>query len=182
MTDPTSLIGELVFDTGPLSHFAEAGWLSVLRSVAGDTPVVIPEVVAGELRRGAGSHQHLQLVLNAPWIQHRVLDSPEEISAYGHFASLLVSGNRNAGEAAVLAYASIHRGTAVIDDRVDRRAAHAAGVSCRGTLALLCDAIRAGLLTLPLVEQLADHLLETHYRLPFPSGGFAEWAAKNDLF
>lgn len=42
-----------VFDTGPLSHFAEAGWLKILQVVTGDRLALIPELVYDELS-GAG--------------------------------------------------------------------------------------------------------------------------------
>lgn len=71
--------------------------------------------------------------------------------------------------------------TAVVDDRVARRVAAEENIALRGTLGLLCEGIRIGLLTVALVSELADHLLESEYHLPFKSGGFAAWAAKNDL-
>jgi len=44
----------LVFDTGPLRHFAvQAGWAGVLKFLAGDRPVLIPESVEVELKRQA---------------------------------------------------------------------------------------------------------------------------------
>ena len=171
----------IVFDTGPLSHLAQAGWLGVLRSVTGGAALVIPDVVADELKRGSGSRPHLELVLEAKWIEQRRLESHAELRAFGRFADLLVSGNRNAGEAAVLAYAKVHGATAIIDDRAGSNAARSSGVECRGTLGILCDAVRAGLLSVQIVSDLADHLLETEYRLPFLNGGFAGWAAENGL-
>lgn len=68
-----------------------------------------------------------------------------------------------------------------MDDGAARRAAKSAGVSVQGTLGLLCEAIRSGLLTVPMVADLADHLLETEYRLPFASGGFELWAKDNGM-
>lgn len=47
---------------------------------------------------------------------------------------------------------------------------------------LLIEAIRAGLLTIELVEALADDLLAGQYRLPFTQGGFRSWAHENGLF
>ncbi|GHJ36119.1 hypothetical protein Sm713_17280 [Streptomyces sp. TS71-3] len=55
-------------------------------------------------------------------------------------------------------------------------------VKVRRTLGLLCDAIREGLLTIPLVSALADDLLKSRYRLPFEPGGFAEWCDRERLF
>jgi hypothetical protein len=34
------------FDSGPLSHFAEAGWLGLLREVGGDAEAWIPSTVS----------------------------------------------------------------------------------------------------------------------------------------
>lgn len=42
--------GTLVFDTRPLRHFAAAQWVGVLRFLAGDRPIVVPDVVERELR------------------------------------------------------------------------------------------------------------------------------------
>jgi hypothetical protein len=51
----------------------------------------------------------------------------------------------------------------------------------KGTLGLLCDAIRDGLLTVKLVSAVADDLMTTQYRLPFGPGGFEKWASENGL-
>jgi len=59
--------------------------------------------------------------------------------------------------------------------------AQQANVTFQGTLGLLCQAIRAGHLTVPMVSHVADHLMETAYRLPFGPGGFEQWARENDL-
>ena len=133
-------------------------------------------IVAAELRDGLPRRPHLQLVLDAHWIQQRALTSDEELGAFGQFASLLVAGRRNRGEAAVLAYAQAHGALAVIDDSPGRRAAVSRGIACQGTLALLCEAVRAGRLTVAMISALADDLLEGAYRLPFTRGGFEQWA------
>jgi predicted nucleic acid-binding protein len=171
----------LVFDTGPLSHLAQQGWLGVLRFVTGERTAIIPEAVVAELREGLPGRPHLRLVLDATWIEHRDLVTDAETAAFREFSRLLVVGGRNRGEAAVLAYAREHGGIAVLDDGPGRKAATARGVQCQGTLALLCEAVREGQLTLPLISALADHLLESEYRLPFSRGGFEQWARKNDL-
>lgn len=170
-----------MFDTGPLSHFAKQGWLGVLRFVLRGRTAVIPDVVVAELRDGLPGRPHLQLVLGAGWIQHRALTSDEELDAFGQFASLLVAGGRNRGETAVLAYAKAHGALAVIDDGPARRAAVNLGIACQGTLALLCEAVRAGQLTVAMISALADDLLEGAYRLPFTRGGFEQWATDSGL-
>ena len=73
------------------------------------------------------------------------------------------------------------RAVAVVDDGAARKAARDYGVDLRPTLALLCEAIRIELLTVKLVAALADDLLSTEYRLPFPPGGFEAWAIEQGL-
>jgi hypothetical protein len=41
------------FDTGPLRHFAAQGWLAVLRFLAGEKQVYIPDSVERELNDAA---------------------------------------------------------------------------------------------------------------------------------
>ena len=172
----------LVFDTGPLCHFAAAGWLGALKAVAGTRRAIIPETVVAELQQGARADPLLQQVLEASWIEHHVLTTEAEVQAYARYRRLLASGSRNLGEAAVLAVAETLPGTAVIDDAAGRKAAQTNNVALRPTLALLCDAIREELLTLPLVSELADDLLASKYRLPFKPGGFETWAKENNMF
>lgn len=51
--------GVFIFDTGPLSHFALAGWLGVLKAVVADRTALIPDVVADELRIGGGQDNRI---------------------------------------------------------------------------------------------------------------------------
>jgi predicted nucleic acid-binding protein len=171
----------LVFDTGPLSHFARQNWLGVLKAVVGDRRAIIPDVVVDELCDGAARDSRIQAVLDACWIDRRELCSDEEILEFAKFSSFLVKNGRNRGEAGVLALASVAGGTAVIDDGAGRKAAERYGVPLRPTLALLCEAVRGGLLTVRLVAALADDLLASQYRLPFGPGGFEAWAKESDI-
>lgn len=171
----------LVFDTGPLSHFARESWLGVLKAVVGSRAAVIPDVVVDELRVGAARDSRIEAALQAPWIEHRELRSSEELQWYARFSARLVKGDRNRGEAAVLALAATTGGKAVVDDGAARRAAADCGVRFQPTLALLCEAIRMELLTVPLVAALADDLLTSQYRLPFGPGGFEKWARDNGI-
>lgn len=167
-----------VFDTGPLSHFAKEGWLGCLRAVVGTRRAIIPDTVVRELQEGVHRYPHLQAVLDASWIEQRELVT--ELEEFAVFSALLVgSDGRNTGEAGVLAYAKAHSAMAVIDDGAARKAAQVHKVSYTGTLGLLCDSVRDGLLTLDLVSALADHLMEGDYRLPFGAGEFKGWAREN---
>jgi predicted nucleic acid-binding protein len=174
-------VSVVAFDTGPLSHFAKQGWLGILRLVVGERRTVVPDTVVAELQAGLAGRAYLQLVLDAPWIEKRDLTSDDEIREFAVFASLLVAGDRNRGEAGVLAYAKANNALAIIDDGPGRKAARENGVRCRGTLGLLCDALREDHLTISLVSTVADHLIESEYRLPFKAGGFERWARDNGL-
>ena len=60
MTDPRP---GLVFDTGPLRHFAMQGWLGVLKYLSRDAQVMIPETVEVEFRDQSRSDPQLRQVL-----------------------------------------------------------------------------------------------------------------------
>ncbi len=171
----------IVFDTGPLSHFSKEGWLGILRFCVGSQRAVIPDTVVQELTRESHRLPHLATVLDCGWIEKAVLETNSEIEWFAQFSQFLVVGERNLGEAGVLAYAKANGFVAVIDDGPGRKAAQRFGVQCRGTLSLLCEALRSANLTLPLVSQVADDLLAGDYRLPFKPGGFQEWAVQNGL-
>lgn len=172
-----------VLDTGPLSHFARSQWLGVLKAVLHDAQVVVPDVVDAELRNGVGQHHDLQAVLNADWIKIIPLDTNEQLAAFSYYEQRLIGpSRRNFGECGVLALAeATPDGIAVLDDRVATNVGRQRNVEVRRTLGLLCDAIRQGLLTVPLVSAVADDLLENYYRLPFGRGGFARWAQEQGL-
>lgn len=172
----------LVFDTSPLAHFARQNWLGVLKAVVGPRLALVPDVVVDELQQMSARDSRVKAALEADWIERRELQTSEEIVAFAKFAALLVKGERNKGEAGVLALASVVGGIAVVDDGAGRRAARENGILLKPTLSLLCDAIRQDLLTVKLVSVLADDLLVSQYRLPFPVGGFETWANENGLF
>lgn len=175
--------GIMVFDTGPLSHFAKSNWLGILKTLSGHQRAVIPDIVHQELRQGASSYPHLERVLACDWLEIVELSSDEELNLFATYsASLVGPDRRNVGESAVLAMAEARSATAVVDDRVARNVARARRVTVKGSLGLMCDAIRVNLLTVPLVSAIADDLLAGDYRLPFKPGGFERWAHENDTF
>jgi predicted nucleic acid-binding protein len=122
-------------------------------------------------------------VLDSAWIEVVALDTREQLAAFAYYEQRLVGvAGRNVGECGVLALAeTTPHAVAVVDDRVAANAAKGRNVTIRRTLGLLCEAIRQGLLTVPLVSALADDLIQDSYRLPFGPGGFARWAADQGL-
>ena len=168
----------LVFDTGPLRHFAQAGWLGILEEVVGERRAIVPRAVLAELESTSHWFPEVADAVDASWVTHYELSSYEEIAAYAMFSELLVSGRKNLGEAEVLALAATLSAEAVIDDSAAFEVGKREGVKCTQTLPLLCDAIRGGLLSLSQVSDIADDLIMTDYRYPFEPGQFARWATE----
>lgn len=166
----------LVFDTGPLRHFSTQGWLGVLKFLAGDRPVLIPESVEVELKRQAHDLPTLHQVLDASWITVDRSDDIPFVMAFARYEARLVVRGENRGECGVLALGEVRGFEVVLDDAVPRVIAEENGIRVTATLPLLCKAIRDGQLTVPMVEQLADDLISSEYFLPFGPGEFRRWA------
>lgn len=166
----------LVFDTGPLRHFAGQGWLRVLHFLAGERPVIIPESVERELKHQVHDVPTLCQVLDASWITVDHSDDIAFLTRFARYEDRLVVGGKNRGECGVLALGAVRGHEVVLDDNVARLIAKEDGIRVASTLALLCNAIREGQLTVPLVEKLADDLY-----LPFGPGGFRQWAHQEGL-
>lgn len=172
-----------VFDAGPLSHFAQAGWLGLLRALVGDRPAWIPMPVLREVADGVETHPHLRSVLEADWLTPRDIVSSAELEALGKYASRLLGDDQraNLGECGALALGDANAGVVVVDDGAARRVASEYGVEVKTTVALLCELVRDGRLSFELAATIADDLLRTEYRLPFGPGGFRMFVLENDL-
>ncbi|MDG4831546.1 nucleotide-binding protein [Solwaraspora sp. WMMD1047] len=170
-----------VFDTGPLRHFAIHGWLGILRFLAGERPVYIPDTVARELTNATEHVSAVRAVLDASWIHVHRSTARDFSEAFAHYADRLVVGESNQGECGVLAMGQIYKCEVVIDDAIPRNIAEEKGIQVTATVPLLCDAIRARKLTTVMVEALADDLLEGDYYLPFGPGGFRRHVLENGL-
>ncbi|QOC90421.1 nucleotide-binding protein [Micromonospora craniellae] len=171
----------LVFDTGPLRHFAAQGWLGVIRFLSGERPVYIPDSVERELNESTQHLSAVRSVLDADWIHVHRSTSTDLIEAFARYENLLVDGRKNVGECGVLAMGQVYKCEVVIDDAVPRRIATEYGIQVTATVPLLCDAIRRKKLTVTMVEELADNLLEGKYYLPFGPGGFRQHVMEHGL-
>ncbi|GIG62657.1 hypothetical protein Lfu02_70290 [Longispora fulva] len=170
-----------VFDTGPLRHFTINGWLGVLRFLADNRPVYIPDSVERELVNATANVPTVGAALDADWIHvHRSTDQGFG-AAFAHYVDRLVVDGKNMGECGVLAMGQIYGCEVVIDDATARTIAEEKGIRVTATVPLLCDAIRAKKLTTVMVEALADSLLESEYHLPFGPGGFRTHVLENGL-
>lgn len=138
----------LVLDNTPLSHFARAGALAVLESITLGYRCIAPAQVVQELLQGITAHPLLATAVNLPWVEVVELTDVNEIVAFARYKAELGGGvERNNGEAAVLAWASVHGGTAVIDERAGTRAARRDHIDVHGTLWLVANAVRSGKLS-----------------------------------
>lgn len=143
----------LVCDTSVLQYLYQLELLHILPALAND--VIIPPAVVDEL--GAGIELGLSLpdVGNLAWIAVR--------QPAGATALPLIS-DLGPGEAEVLMLVLERPGAvAVLDDAVARRVAESLDLPLTGTLGLLIDAKRAGLITL--LEPWLDRLHALRFRL-----------------
>ena len=166
----------LVFDTGPLRHFAAIGWLGELKHITNDRLVIIPEVVRQELADAIEEVPAARQVLEAQWIRVSSMTELDELTKYNYYAERLVVGRKNRGECGVLALGAAHGWEVVIDDRDPREIGSADKITVTTTLALLCQAIKTRKVSYSSVEALVDDLVKNSYFLPFAAGGFWTWA------
>lgn len=172
----------LVFDNTPLSHFARAGALPVLEDITTAFRCVAPAEVVQELVRGIPIHPALASAVSLPWVDIVELTEIEEIVAFARYKAELGGGTeRNNGEAAVLAWASIHGGTVIIDERAGTRAARRDHIEVHGTLWLITNAMRAGKLPEAEAVSMIDQLAATDMALPVDGAGFLAWAYEEGL-
>lgn len=170
-----------VFDTGPVRTFALSGWLGVLKFLAGDRPVFVPDVVQRELQRQAEDLRAVGQVLDADWIHVFTSTDTAYMARFAGYSQCLVADGQNEGECGVLAMGAIYGCELVIDDSTPRGIAEDEGLRVTATVPILCDAIRAKQLTLPMVEHVADELLASKYYLPFGPGGFRQHVLEHGL-
>ena len=144
---------EVICNTSPLQYLHQIGYLELLPRLV--SRIVVPTAVAAELEAG----RHLGLDLPdpeaLPWVELR--DSANRqvlrlVADLGH------------GETAVLALAlECSDALVILDDAIARRHAEVLGLRLTGTLGVLLDAKRAGLV--PALTPLVDALQRLGFRL-----------------
>lgn len=172
----------LIFDNTPLSHFTRAGALPALEHLTAGHGRVAPAEVIRELIAGVPIHPAMAAVINLPWLEIVELIEIEEVAAFARYKAELGGGTeRNNGEAAVLAWAHVHGGTAIIDERAGTRAARRDGIEAHGTMWLIANAFRDGKLTRATAITMVDRLAATDMALPTDGAGFMAWAHEEGL-
>jgi len=135
-----------VVDASPIIVLAKAGYLSLLRVVS--DPVLVPREVAQEIHRRGSNDPGVQALGQTSWL---VSVDP------GPAPPLLQGWHLGAGELAALTYALANPGTEVFsDDAAARRCARAIGVPLSGTVGVVLESKRRGVIPAarPVLEQL----------------------------
>lgn len=169
-------------DSSVLSPFARAKHLDVLERITIGRRCVVTRAVLDEIDRGSELHPLLADVRAQSWLQPVSVDSLNELVAFNHYVRILGAGDRNIGEASLLAWAETSSGIAIIDDHAAVHAARSRKVAVRRSLGLLCDALHRNLVTSGEVCSLIDDLAVLGgARLPCDGAGFEQWAERNGL-
>lgn len=179
MTSPPTT-NFLLFDTPPLLHAIKADRLDVLGDLVKDFTCLTTRAVVDEAgRRYAGARAE---VTQAPWLSIVEGDSLDLMISFAKWSQLMgISEGWNTGEATLCAYADVHGGTLILDDKDARKVASGHGLVVRGTVGLIADACKRGDCTVTGASVLVDALHESGMRLPFTKGGFEAWARKKKL-
>lgn len=137
---------EVFCNTSPLQYLHQLDLLPVLRKLAGR--LIVPPAVVEELSAGISRGLNLPQLKSFEWVEVRVP---------GSLAAVPLVLDLGPGETQVLALAlEASEPLALLDDALARRVAVSLGIAVEGTLGLLLDSKRAGLLSSvgPLLDQL----------------------------
>lgn len=171
----------LVIDSSPLNYFARTNQLTVLAKLVDGNECFITGAVEEELLLGGAKHAQLYQAPAQPWITVVNETALGYLRMFSEYHSRLGGGSRNIGESTTLAYAEFYAITAVVDDRVGRRAGRERGVKITGTLELLCAGVRSGVLEQTEAASVIDLLRDHEAFLPCDGAGFIEWARAEGL-
>ncbi|MGN2636583.1 hypothetical protein ACTD5D_10405 [Nocardia takedensis] len=174
-----------MMDTSTFTHFCRARREDVLRRLAPQGLILIPDTVHGEIEDGRARGYDIPAITDLSWVELGVLTTEEAITQLDikvDMPSAKGDGPRkNLGECAVLACA-VHRGmVAVIDDGDARAQARRRAVRFVTSLWIIAEARK----TLDDVdsdtaEQIYADLLATGMRLPKVES-FIGWAYEMQL-
>ena len=145
---------EVISDTSPLQYLHQLGLLDLLPRLVGH--ITVPQAVVDELEAGRALGHNLPDVTSLGWASVRSPASTQQAA----------SPDLGRGETEVLALAlELPTGGAVviIDDAKAREAAGRLGLNLTGTLGVLLDAKRAGLIVA--VAPQLDNLYALGFRL-----------------
>jgi predicted nucleic acid-binding protein len=166
------------WDASALHHVGKAARLDVLGSfVSGPADAqwrhLVTDVVADELGRyGLTVPQWITIVEPVEF---------DDILSFGRWADILTDGIHDLGEASITAWAHPRHFTIIVDDRRARAVIEENGGLVHGSLWLLCESIKAGLVDLSTASSYADEVLAAGAYWPFKRYGFVKWARSEGL-
>jgi predicted nucleic acid-binding protein len=144
---------DVICNTSPIQYLHQLELLHILRALAGG--VIVPPAVVDELAEGRALGVNLPDLTALDWVTVR--------RPVSELAVPLVT-NLGPGETEVLMLALESReAVVVLDDALARRVAETLGLRLTGTLGLLLDAKRAGLI--PAVGPFLNQLQALHFRV-----------------
>lgn len=167
-------------DTSTFSHFCRAGHQDLLRRLAPQGLILIPDTVADELEAGSDLGYDIPSIANLPWVELGVLTSAEEMEQLIIKADLPSgrgdSPRKHLGECSVLACAVHRQMVAVIDDGDARTQARSRGVRYVTSMAIIAQAYKTlDDVDADTAERIYEALLATEMRLPRVES-FIGWA------
>ena len=146
-------MSEVICNTSPIQYLHQLELLRILHALAGQ--VIVPPAVVDELAEGRALGVNLPDLTALDWVTIR--------RPVSELAVPLVT-DLGPGETEVLMLALESReAIVVLDDALARRVAETFGLRLTGTLGLLLDAKRAGLI--PAVSPLLDQLQALRFRV-----------------
>jgi len=146
-------LSDVICNTSPIQYLHQLQLLPILPALAGR--VIIPPAVVEELSQGRTSGINLPDVNVLKWVEIR--------RPVSELAVPLVT-DLGSGETEVLMLAlEMREAVVVLDDDLARRVAETLGLRLTGTLGLLLDAKKAGLI--PAIAPLLDQLQTLRFRV-----------------
>jgi len=146
---------EIICNTSPLQYLYQLGALELLHTLAGR--IIVPSAVVAELEAGRNLGMDLPDIATFEWV---TIHSPAKPMA------LPLAIELGPGETEVLILALESPGAVVVlDDSLARFAAEKIGINLTGTLGILRDAKRSGLITQ--LSPLLDRLQDLGFRLSY---------------
>lgn len=146
-------MSDIICDTSPIQYLHQIGRLSLLSALAGN--VIVPPHVVRELEAGRDLGINLPDIRALNWITVR---SPLSMVA------LPLVKDLGPGETQVLALAlELSNAVVILDDNLARQVARSLDIPVMGTLGVLLDAKRAGMV--PAISPILDQLQALSFRL-----------------
>jgi uncharacterized protein len=144
---------DVICNTSPFQYLHQLDLLAILPALAGE--VIVPPAVVNELAVGRAAGVSLPDLESLPWVKVR--------HPVGELALPLVN-DLGPGETEVLMLAlEMREAVVILDDGLARQVAESLAIRLTGTLGLLLDAKRKGLI--PAVAPLLDQLHALRFRL-----------------